>query len=635
MKTTKLIAAIFLLLVVISKAGIASCSQEGKKPNQDSLFIVQNYEKHEYRILMRDGVRLFTSVYMPKDTTHKYPIMLYRTPYSVRPYGENKYKELLGPSGLFTREKFIFVYQDVRGRFMSEGEFVNMRPQIAHKKGNQDIDESSDTYDTIDWLIHNIPNNNGKVGMWGISYPGFYTAVGVVDAHSALVAASPQAPIADWFWDDFHHHGAFFLTPAFNFLAIFGQPRPELTTKWGPRFKHGTPDGYRFFLEEVGPLKNVNEKYFKGNIAFWNKIVEHPNYDQFWQARSLLPHLQNIQPAVMTVGGWFDAEDLFGPLKIYRAIEKNSPGAYNILIMGPWRHGGWARDDGSRLGNVFFGDNPPPSTFYQQNIEFPFFKYYLKGEGALDLPEAYVFETGTNKWRKFDSWPPKNLEQQNLYFHENGKLALTAPSEIGKAYDEFISYPDKPVPYTEAITTRMTREYMTDDQRFAARRPDVLVYQTDVLEQAVTLAGTITANLAVSITGTDADWIVKLIDVYPDDHPGFPHNPKDVKMGGYQQMVRSEVFRGRFRNSYEKPEPFVPNKITEVSFEMQDVLHTFKEDHRIMVQVQSTWFPLVDRNPQKYVDSIFKASAEDFIKATHRVYRSKDHGSYLQVGILK
>lgn len=604
-------------------------------PNEDSLYIVENYEKHEYQISMRDGVKLFTAVYAPKDKSKKYPIILFRTPYCVCPYGEDKYNTRLSSSMLFVREKFIFVFQDVRGRFMSEGEFVNMRPHNDNKKSNSDIDESTDTYDTIDWLIKNIKNNNGKAGMWGISYPGFYTAAGIIDAHPALVAASPQAPIADWFWDDFHHHGAFFLPHSFGFFAVFGMPRPKPTKQWGKWFEYPTPDGYRFFLEELGPLKNVNEKFYHDSVAFWNEAVEHPNYDEFWQEMNILPHLKNIKPAVMTVGGWFDAEDLYGPLKIYREIEKNSSGAYNVLVMGPWNHGGWARSDGSSMGNVFFGDTPPPSLFYRENIEFPFFNYFLKGKGNLDLPEAYVFETGTNKWRKFDTWPPENIVQKSLYFHANGKLSFDMPSKTTNGYDEFISDPAKPVPFTEAIATGMTREYMTDDQRFASRRPDVLVYQTDVLEENLTLAGSIMANLKVSITGTGADWVVKLIDVYPDDHPGFKHNPQKIKMGGYQQMVRSEVIRGRFRNSYEKPEPFIPNKVTDVSFELQDVLHTFKKGHRIMVQVQSTWFPLVDRNPQKYVDNIFKANEDDFIKSTHRVYRSKKEHSFLRVGVIE
>jgi putative CocE/NonD family hydrolase len=601
----------------------------------EAQYIKENYDKGEYLIPMRDGAKLFTAVYMPKEKSQKYPIMLTRTPYTVSPYGEDQFKTQLGPSNHFVKEKFIFAYQDVRGKWMSEGEFVNMRPQLPKKKSKKEVDESSDTYDTIAWLVQHVPNNNGKVGMWGISYPGFYTAVGIIDAHPALVAASPQAPIADWFWDDFFHHGAFFLPHAFNFFANFGHARPQPTTTRLPRFDHGTPDGYRFFLEEIGPLQNAEAKFFKGEIAFWNEMAAHPNYDAFWQARSLPPHLKNIKPAIMTVGGWFDAEDLYGPLKIYRAIERNSPGAFNVLVMGPWRHGGWARTDGTTLGNVFFGDNPAPSAFYQEHIEFPFFMHYLKGKSIRPLPEAFVFETGTNQWRQFPAWPPANLEKRNLYFQAEGKISFDPPAGNGQSSDEFISDPSNPVPFTEAIDIGMTVEYMADDQRFASRRPDVLDYRTEALQEDLTLAGNIVAQLKVATTGTDADWIVKLIDVYPDNHPNFPHNPENVKMAGYQQMVRSEVMRGRFRNSYEKPEPFVPNQVTDIKLELLDVLHTFKKGHRLMVQIQSTWFPLVDRNPQKYVDNIFQAGASDFTEATHRVYRSAELSSYLEVGILR
>lgn len=598
-------------------------------------FIQENYDKQEQLIPMRDGVRLFTAVYTPKDQSQKYPFMVSRTPYGVAPYGKGELKTSLGPSEQFVHEKFIFVYQDVRGRWMSEGEFVNMRPMLTVKAGKKEVDESTDTYDTITWLLKNVPNNNGNAGMWGISYPGFYAAAGLVNAHPALVAVSPQAPIADWFWDDFFHHGAFFLAHGFNFFANFGHPRPQPTSESRPRFEHGTPDGYDFFLNKIGPLKNADALFFKGNIAFWNEIVAHPNYDAFWHARSLPPHLKNIKPAVMTVGGWFDAEDLYGPLKIYRAIEASTPGAKNTIVMGPWRHGGWARGSGSTLGNVFFGDAPAPSDFYQAHIEFPFFLYHLKGKGATDLPEAYMFETGVNAWRKFAQWPPQNLEPQRLYFNTNGSLTFTPPLANTEAFDEFISDPENPVPFTEATSARMTIEYMTDDQRFASRRPDVLEYQTEPLAQDLTLAGSMMAHLKVAITGTDADWVVKLIDVYPENHPDLPHNPASVKMGGYQQMVRSEVLRGRFRNSYEKPEPFTPNQVTDVHVALLDVLHTFKKGHRLMVQVQSTWFPLVDRNPQKYVENIFHAETADFIKATHRVYATPEQSSYMQVNVLR
>jgi hypothetical protein len=611
---------------------VAGC-QQGESSGVDDIasYIRENYTKREYRIPMRDGVELFTAVYMPKDTSTTYPILMRRTPYSVRPYGEDEYPETLGPSPLFTREGYIFVLQDVRGRFMSEGKFVNMTPHVDEKDSIQDIDESSDTYDVVEWLLENIPNNNGKVGMWGISYPGFYASSSMIDAHPAIQAVSPQAPIADWWFDDFHHHGAFFLPHSFNFFAVFGLPRPELTTEWGPRFDHGTVDGYRWFLD-LGPLKNAQERYFKGGIAFWTKASEHPNYDEFWQSRNILPHLRDVAPAVMTVGGWFDAENLYGALATYRSIEDKNPGIFNILVMGPWRHGGWARDDGEVLGNVIFGSET--SVFYRENIELPFFNYYLKGKGGIDLPEAYVFETGANRWRTFDEWPPAGLAEESLYLRADRGLSFAPLEAAMGTWDEYVSDPAEPVPYTQDIAIGMTREYMTDDQRFAARRSDVLAYQTDALEEDITLAGPVIADLWVSTSGTSSDWIVKLVDVFPPDAPDHDGLPRGMHMGEYQMMVRSEVIRGRFRNSYELPEPFVPNRPTHVVLPLQDVLHTFQEGHRIMVQIQSTWFPLVDRNPQKYVDNIFEAEEEDFVKATQRVYRSQEYPSHLLVGVL-
>jgi putative CocE/NonD family hydrolase len=594
-------------------------------------YVRDTYAKQEVRIPMRDGVRLHTAIYSPRDASQTYPILMTRTPYGVGPYGADKYKGSLGPSAHFVRSGYIFIYQDVRGCFLSEGKFEDMRPHLDRKSGPRDTDESSDTYDTIDWLIKNVPNNNGKVGLWGISYPGFYAAAGMIDAHPALKAVSPQAPVSDWWFDDFHHHGAFFLPHGFNFLSAFGQARPEPTTRGPNRFQHGTPDGYQFFLD-IGPLKNVNERYFKDRITFWNRIVEHPNYDDFWKARNILPHLKKVAPAVMTVGGWFDAEDLYGPLQIYRTVEKENPGIFNVLVMGPWAHGAWSSGDGSRLGGIHFGSRT--SAFYQKHIELPFFEHFLKGKGEHRLPEAYVFETGANSWRQFDHWPPRSLEKKKLHFHANGKLSFDPPGSDEAAFDEYVSDPHKPVPFSEAITVAMTREYMTDDQRFAARRPDVLVYQTEVLDRAVTLAGPLQAELYVSTTGTDADWIVKLIDVFPPDAKSPAPRAQDRPLGGYQMMVRSEVIRGRFRNSYEKPEPFVPGEPTRVRLELQDVLHTFAPGHRIMVQVQSTWFPLVDRNPQKFVPNIFLADDKDFIKATQRVYRSRQQPSCLHVGVL-
>ena len=595
---------------------------------QQPVNIKANYSKSEHMIAMRDDVKLFTAVYSPKDASQKYPILLSRTPYSCSPYGPDAYKETIGPSPLFAKEGYIVVYQDVRGAYMSEGAYVNMRPQNDHKNKPADIDESSDTYDTIDWLVKNIPNNNGRVGMWGISYPGFYTAVGTIDAHPALKAASPQAPISDWFiGDDFHHNGTLFLPHAFNFFSGFGRPRPKPTPMGsGERFNHGTPDGYKFFLE-MGPLANADKKYFHGNIAYWNEMMEHPNYDPWWKARDTRPHLKNIKPAVMTVGGWFDAEDLFGALNTYKSVEKQSPGAYNILVMGPWFHGGWARGDGDGLGDVRFGGKT--SVFYRENIELPFFNYYLKDKGELKLPEAYVFETGSNKWKTYDQWPPANARTESLYLNANGKLSFTAPAD-SNAFDEYISDPARPVPFINNVNIGMTREYMLDDQRFAARRPDVLVYQTDVLTEDVTVAGPLTASLFVSTSATDSDFVVKLIDVYPDDAPDNQPNPTGMKMGGYQMLVRGEPMRARFRKSFENPEPMAPNKVEKIEYAMPDVNHTFVKGHRVMVQIQSSWFPLVDRNPQKFVN-IYTAKESDFQKATQHVY----HSSRLIVNVVK
>ncbi|MFC2123900.1 CocE/NonD family hydrolase [Bacteroidota bacterium] len=606
-----------------------------EETNQDiAEYIKDNYIKQELYIPMRDGIKLFTQIYSPVDNTREYPILLFRTPYSVKPYGTEKenYSTRLGPTPRYVEEGFIFVNQDVRGKQMSEGDFVNMTPHVQNKKDNEDVDESSDTWDTIDWLINNLENHNGKVGQLGISYPGFYTIAGAIDTHPNLVAISPQAPVADWFFDDFHHHGAFFLAHSYYFTSWFSHPRHGLTKTRNKRFDYGTEDGYKFYLD-IGPLKNVNTKYFGDSLDLWNDMIEHPNYDDYWQSRNILPHLKNIKSAVLTVGGWYDAEDLYGPLKIYRTVEKENPDIFNALVMGPWVHGGWhsGRSDGTSLGDIWFGEGI--SAFFQNELEFSFFMHYLKGIENPGLSEAHIFETGTNQWREFDNWPPENLSIKRLFFHKNQGLSFSRPI-TAEGYDEFISDPNKPVPFTEKITPGMIQNYMADDQRFAARRPDVLVYQTEILDKPITIAGPLQADLKVSVSGTAADWVVKLIDVYPSDHPGYPHNEGKF-MGDYQQMVRSESIRGRYRNSYSTPEPFIPEELTTIELELQDVLHTFKKGHRIMIQIQSTWFPLIDRNPQKYMDNIFLADEDDFIKARHRIYRDSDNASFVEVGILK
>lgn len=591
---------------------------------QETSPVKARYTKHEYQIVMRDGVKLFTSVYVPKDTSQKYPIIMQRTPYSVAPYGPDNYRGSLGPSPRFMAEGFIFVYQDVRGRNMSEGEFAWMRGYKPKKSSPTETDETTDTWDTIEWLVKNIPNNNGRVGMWGISYPGHYAAQALIDPHPALKAVSPQAPMDDnWLGDDMHHNGAFFLPHAFNFISGFGRPRTGPGLQTGPRFDHGTNDGYKFFLE-MGSLANANLKYFKGEIKLWNEWMEHGDYDEYWQPQRVSQNLKKVTPAVMTVGGWFDAEDVQGPLSIYKAIEKNNPKAWNVLVEGPWCHGCWARRDGTSLGGVNFGSNT--SAFYQENIEFPFFMYFLKDKGVMKLPEAYVFESGSNVWKTYESWPPKNVEAKNIYLHANGKLSFDPPKDAGSAYDEYVSDPNKPAPFQSRITNGMTYEYMTDDQRFSASRPDVLVYQSDVLAEDVTISGELLADLYASTSGTDSDFIVKLIDVFPER--------KVDPMDGYQMLVRGEPMRAKYRKSWSKPEPMKPNEVTRIPFAMPDINHTFRKGHRIMIHIQSAWFPLVDRNPQKFLN-IYQAKDEDFQKATQRIYRSAKFPTHLKVNVLK
>jgi putative CocE/NonD family hydrolase len=593
-------------------------------------YIKEHYTKSEVRIPMRDGIHLFTSIYAPKDQSQRYPILLMRTPYSVAPYGEQAYRSDVGPSALFGRDGYIVVYQDVRGCWMSEGEFVNMRPHLDQKSSPKDIDESTDTFDTIDYLIKQIPNNNGRVGMWGISYPGFYTAAGMIDAHPALKAASPQAPVTDWFTgDDFHHNGALFLPHAFNFLAFFGRPRPEPTQTRRSRggLDYGTPDGYEFFLK-LGALPNANGRFLKDGVPFWNEMMAHATMDEFWKARNLRPHLKNIKPAVMTVGGWYDAENLYGALETYKRTEANSPGGTNVIVMGPWRHGGWARGDGDKLGPVTFGAKT--SEYFRENIEFPFFQHYLKDKDLPKLPEAWVFETGANEWRTYGTWPPPNVQKRSIFVRENGGIAFEAPSEQGSvSYDEYLSDPAHPVEYVEQISIGMTGDYMVQDQRPASHRPDVLVYESGPLPKEVSVVGPIDVRFFVSTSGTDSDWVIKLIDVYPSRESASETSPPPASMRGFEQMVRGDVMRGKFRNSLEKPEPFTPGEPAALNFTMNDVAHTFKAGHKIMIQVQSSWFPLVDRNPQKFVD-INKATEADFQKATQRVYRSGQMPSHIE-----
>ena len=527
---------------------------------------------------------------------------------------------------MFVKAGYIFVNQDVRGRFASEGEFLQVTPHVPFKSKPSDIDESSDTYDTIEWMLKNIPQHNGRVGMYGISYPGFYAAAGMIDAHPALKAVSPQAPVGDWYFDDFLHHGSFFLAHAFRWLTSNATERPKPTTEPVKPYVYPTPDGYKLFLE-AGSVESIDKQYLKGSIPFWKEMMEHPNRDEFWQKRALIPHLKNVAPTVMVVTGWYDAEDLYGSFKTYQAIEKMNPKVNNVLVVGPWHHGGWASVEGDKLGQVNFGSKT--AAFYRAEIELPFFEKYLKDKDMPAPAEAIVFETGSNAWRTFDHWPPAKTEPRKLYLQPGGKLAANVPDAKASndQFDEFVSDPNKPVPYSETITPKMTIEYMVDDQRFASRRPDVLTYQTDPFEEDTVVAGPLEADLWVSTTGTDADWVVKLIDVRPDA-------PETTPLAGYQMLVRSEVFRGRFRNDYARPEPFQPGVPTRVRFELLDVLHRFQKGHRLMVQIQSTWFPLVDRNPQTFVPNIYFAKPEDFKRATHRVFRSAEHPTSLSFGTL-
>ncbi|MEE3999700.1 CocE/NonD family hydrolase [Tenacibaculum sp. FZY0031] len=625
-----------LLLLFILAISFASCTKKttAKKAEKTAnTYVKDHYTKKEVKITMRDGVKLHATIYSPKDTSKTYPILLQRTPYSCQPYGEDKFRKKIGPNPVLMKEGNIIVYQDVRGRWMSEGVYDNMRAYIPNKTAKQ-TDETTDTYDTIDWLVNNVANNNGKVGTWGISYPGHYATVSTIDAHPALKAASPQACIGDFFFDDFHHNGAFLLS-YFKAISLFGTYKDQPTdSAWYSFPDMKTQDQYQFFLDK-GPLKNLNE-YFQYDkldtkVAdnkeriddfFWKEIVEHPNYDSVWQSKGIIQHLDKVPSTVATmiVGGEFDAEDLYGPLETYKNIEKNQPNNYNTIVFGPWDHGGWSRNKvANKVGNYYFGDSI--SLKFQKEVETKFFNHFLKGDGTKNsgLPEAYVFDTGKKTWKSYDAWPPKNAQKQTFFLSENQELTAT---QKGNNKVSFISDLKRPVPYSEDIKTVFTpRKYMTDDQRFAARRPDVLVYETEVLTEDFTLAGDILAKLQVATTGSAADWIVKVVDVHPAD---LKNDNKEMqthlKLSNYHLMVRSEVMRGRFRNSFSNPEPFTPNQKTAVNIKLQDVFHTFKKGHKVQLQVQSTWFPLIDLNPQTYVDNIYKADEKDFKTQTHSVF---------------
>ena len=594
-------------------------------------YIKENYQKKETYITTKDGIKLFTVIYTPKDQKDKYPIILERTPYSCGPYGDTNFPKRLGPNPSLAKEKYIFVYQDVRGRYMSEGQSIEMTPYKPNKKKGE-FDENSDTYETIEWLLRNIPNNNGKVGITGVSYPGFFTSISLPNAHPAIKAASPQAPMTDEFaGDDAFHNGAFFLMDNFNFINYFGKERNGPVKDYGGTiFPNTIKDAYRFF-DELGPLKNTNQsRFFNNQCELWNEMLIHNTYDEYWKIRNVSQHLKNINIPTLAVGGWFDAEDLYGSLKTYQALQSHSNNSQTKLVMGPWTHGGWKAPEWKFYATHDFGSNT--SVTFQDSIETQFFNYYLKNKGTFNIAAATIFETGSNQWTSYASWPPQNTQNDTLFLNGAGQLISQSHSSE-TAYDEYTSDPNKPVPYTAGVYASRNIDFMAEDQRFAANRPDVLVFETPILSKDLTVTGPITANLQVSLTGSDADFVVKVIDVLPEDEPNFRNAPKGFQMSGYQRMVRAEIMRGKFRNSLETPQPFEPNKIERVKFQLNDIAHCFKKGHKIMIQIQSSWFPLVDKNPQQFMN-ISDCNKEDFKKINIKIWHDQNHPSYIILPVL-
>ncbi|MDE2754586.1 MAG: CocE/NonD family hydrolase [Gemmatimonadota bacterium] len=588
-----------------------------------------NYAKSEHTVPMRDGVALHTIVYRPSEITEPLPVMLFRTPYSVGPYGTGEYRNPLGPSAEFDRAGYIFVFQDVRGTFLSEGEFEVIRPLALKPKGPATSDESTDNHDTIEWILRNVEGHNGRVGQWGISYPGWQTVMGMVDAHPALAASSPQASPSDMFiGDDWHHNGAFRIMYAFSWLSRNARRRDAPTDARTGGFDYGTNSGYDFFLE-AGAASNIDALYFHGDVPAWNDFMEHDTYDEYWQRQNALPHLRNIRHPILNVAGWFDTEDFYGPMSIYRTIEAENPGTENTLVAGPWLHGGWSRMLGDHLGCIEFTDQT--SVTFQREMQFPFFEHHLRGAEGWDPPEAFVFETGSNVWRSHESWPPEGVEQVPLYLGENGSLSFAGAGRPGGS-DSYTSDPNNPVRFSAEERTTLGHLWKVEDQRFASARPDVLVYQTPPLDQDLTVAGPVLADIFVSTTGTDSDWVVKVIDVYPDDAPDSPFC--DVPMGGYQMHMAGEIMRGRFRNSFENPEAMVPGEVTRIHIDLRDRYHTFRAGHRIMMHVQSSWFPAYDRNTQQFVDT-YRATPDQYITAEQTVYRGADHPSRVTFGVVR
>jgi putative CocE/NonD family hydrolase len=605
-------------------------SAQTRQEEQD--FVKANYSKTEQMIRMRDGVSLFTTVYAPLDKGERYPFLMERTPYSCSPYGENRMRRTLGPNPGLMHEKYIFVYQDVRGRYRSEGSFEEMTPAREDRMPGPGIDESTDSFDSIEWLLSHIGNNNGKVGIYGISYPGFYASAALPNAHPAIKAVSPQAPVTDEFiGDDANHNGAFFLLDNFDFTNYFQGTLIDSGRNYKNVFSAAYSDAYRFFLG-MGPLNNTNGPlYFDHKAKIWNEYLEHVSYDSYWKERNIRTHLKNVKPAVLVVGGWFDAEDMFGSLRTYEAIEKQSAGNDNRIVMGPWTHGAWAQREWNKFGTYDFRGNL--NRFFQDSVETPFFNFYLKGKGRFTLPEATVYETGTGKWVGYTEWPPARSEMTPFYLREKGSLSTNKPV-TATGFDEYTSDPANPVPYTEGVFRDRNNGYIVEDQRFASKRPDVLTYQTEILRKDLTLTGRIRADIFLASEGTDADLVVKLIDVLPADEPNFLPGSAKLSADGFQRLVRAEVFRCRFRNSFEIPEALVPGKAAEIAFQINEIAHTFKKGHQIMIQVQSSWFPLVDRNPQQFVN-IPGAKPADFKKTQVRIYHDSGHPSAVYLPLLQ
>jgi len=582
------------------------------------------FDSTDAEIPMRDGIRLHTRIFIPKGITALLPLVLTRTPYGVAGAAgsfDGSYAELAA-------EGFIFVFQDIRGRFGSEGTFVMLRPP-RDKRDPKAVDEGSDTYDTIEWLLRNVPRNNGRVGMLGVSYPGWLTVMAMLDPHPALKAVSPQASPASMFLgDDFHHNGAFRLSYGFEYVTMM-----EGSKEFSP-FAFDQYDTYSWYLS-LGSLANADQRYLHGKYPTWNNFVAHPNYDAFWQRESVMQYLDRVTVPTLNVAGWWDQEDFYGPLKIYETLEPHDRKGLNYLVVGPWNHGGWRGRSGQKLGNIDFGDST--SVYFKRNIEAPWFAYWLKDKGTLSLAEATTFEAGANAWRSYQSWPPPPTQAtpRRLYFHAGGRMAFQPPVAADSGFDAYVADPARPVPYrARPILPTYGRgstwsTWLVDDQRFAQDRPDVVAWETPALEEDVVIAGNITAHLFASTTGSDADWVVKLIDVYPEQYE------PDPKLGGYQLMVSNEVFRARYRKSFEQPEAVAPNQTREYAIDLHSQNYRFRKGHKIRVQVQSSWFPLIDRNPQTFMPSIFAAKESDFRAATQRVFRSPSAASFIQLPVVQ